>query len=103
MSRARPETAPMSEQRFPTDATPRARPDLDVRPAGGESLVHDPASGKVHVLNAMAARILQRCDGATALSTIAEEIVASTGAPRERVEIDVTRVCEDFRSKGLLL
>ena len=91
----------MSEAVLPAGAAPRARPDLDVRAAGGETLVHDPVNGKVHVLNASAARILQRCDGTTTLATIVDEIVAATGAPRERVERDLARIYADFTAKGL--
>jgi PqqD family protein of HPr-rel-A system len=81
---------------------PTARPELDVRPAGGETLVHDPTSGKVHVLNGLAARILARCDGTTSVAAVVDEIVAGTGAPRERVALDVTRLCDDFRALGLV-
>ena len=83
-------------------AAPAARVDLDVRPAGDETLVHDPASGQVHVLNAMAARILTACDGRTPLARIVDDLVAATGAERERVAADVARICAEFREKRLV-
>lgn len=84
------------------DAMPRAAAGLEIRTAGGETLVHDPATGKVHVLNAMGARVLARCTGTTALSSVVEEIVGATGAERGRVAEDVIAVCEAFRSQGLI-
>ena len=75
---------------------------LEVRAAAGESLVHDPATGKVHVLNAMAARVLGMCDGTTALSSIVDDLVAATGVERDRAAGDVLAVCSDFRTKGLV-
>jgi hypothetical protein len=42
---------------------PQAVAGLETRAAGSEELVYDPPSGRVHVLNATAARVLARCDG----------------------------------------
>lgn len=83
-------------------ALPRIRPEIVLRPAGAEALVHDPVSGRVHVLNALAARILGRLDGTTALAAIVDEIVAATGAPRERVRADVDLCYEGFIRNGLI-
>jgi coenzyme PQQ synthesis protein D (PqqD) len=83
-------------------AMPSVARNLDVRAAGNESLVHDPATGKVHVLNGVAARILGRCDGTTPLSRIVDEVAAATGADRDRVAGDVLQIYADFRDKGLL-
>ena len=75
---------------------------LETRDAGNEQLVHDPLSGNVHVLNAMAARVLQRCDGATPLARIVGDLVSTTGVDPVRAAVDVVKVCEDFRKIGLL-
>jgi hypothetical protein len=83
-------------------ARPLASPGLVVRAAGNESLVHDPVTGKVHVLNAMAARILHRCDGTTSLAEIVDELFADGAVPRERIAGDVAAVCDAFHAKGLL-
>lgn len=83
-------------------ATPQAAPGLEMRAAGGEQLVHDPTSGQVHVLNATAGRVLSRCDGATTLAQIVNDLVAATEVDAARAARDVVNVCADFRSKGLI-
>jgi GNAT superfamily N-acetyltransferase len=83
-------------------ATPLAAPGLDIRPAGGEVLVHDAATGQIHVLNATAGRVLARCDGATTLAQIVAELVAATGVDANRAARDVIAVCADFRGKGII-
>jgi hypothetical protein len=84
------------------ERTPCATAGLDVRAAGSESLVHDPSTGKVHVLNATGARVLAGCNGSTTLASIVDQIVTTTGADRARVASDVLAVCEDFRAQGLI-
>lgn len=84
------------------DEMPQAVPGIDVRPAGLDTLAYDPATGRVHVLNAFAARVLLRSDGATPLSSMIDDIVSATGADRARVERDVIAIFADFRSKDLL-
>ena len=81
----------------------RAASGLEIRTAGGESLVHDPATGKVHVLNGTAARVLGMCDGTHTLASIVEHLVATTNVERDRAAADVTAVCDDFRANGLLM
>jgi hypothetical protein len=85
------------------ERAPRATPGLEVRTAGSESLVHDPSTGKVHVLNAMGARVLAGCTGTSTLASIVDDIVTSTGAERARVTSDVLAVCDDFRAQGLIV
>jgi PqqD family protein of HPr-rel-A system len=81
---------------------PQAMAGLETRAAGSEELVYDPPSGRVHVLNATAARVLARCDGATTLAQVVGELVAATHVDPARAERDIIRVCGDFRAKGLL-
>ncbi|HEY5341870.1 MAG TPA: PqqD family protein [Candidatus Aquilonibacter sp.] len=90
------------DARSELEAMPKCVPGLEIRPAGGEQLVHDPVTGRIHVLNAMAGRVLTRCDGTTTLAQIVAEIVASTSAEAARVERDIVSVCADFREKGLI-
>lgn len=84
------------------DATPQSTPGLEIRSAGSEQLVHSSATGHVHVLNALAGRVLMRCDGKTPLRDIVDELVALTDVDRRRAERDVLDVCADFRAKGLV-
>jgi hypothetical protein len=80
----------------------QAAPGLEIKKAGGESLVHDPATGKVHVLNDTAARVLGMCDGTHTLGSIVEHLVATTNVERERATADVSAVCDNFRANGLI-
>jgi hypothetical protein len=84
-------------------ATPRRAPGLETRSAGSEQLVQNSATGHVHVLNALAGFVLERCDGATSLERIVEEIVAATDVDRARAARDVLIVCADFRTKALIV
>jgi hypothetical protein len=85
------------------DAMPQRAPGLEVRSAGSEQLVQSSATGHVHVLNALAGLVLQRCDGATPLERIVDDIVATTEVDRARAERDVLSVCADFRAKALIV
>ena len=84
------------------DATPRRTAGLEMRSAGSEQLVQHPATGQVHVLNALAGLVLRGCDGATPLARIVDDIVATAFVDRPRAERDVLSVCADFRAKDLV-
>jgi PqqD family protein of HPr-rel-A system len=75
---------------------------LEIRKAGNEVLVHDPAGGQVHVLNEVAGRILELCDGTRPQAQISAAIVAETNADAAIVEPDVAAILERFRALGLL-
>ena len=81
---------------------PRAIPGLVIRETAGEVLVHDPATGKIHILNQSGALVLRACDGAHSLEAIVDDLVAQTGAERARVTIDVATACDAFRAQGLI-
>jgi hypothetical protein len=83
-------------------ATPRIAPGLEIQAAAGEQLVHDAATGRIHVLNAAAGRVLARFDGTTSLAQIVEDLVTTTGVDADRAARDVVRVCADFRDQGLI-
>lgn len=92
----------MNAQQENLGETPRAATGIDVRPAGTDTLAYVPATGRVHVLNTLAARVLLRADGSTSVAEMVDDIVAATGADRERVSRDVIAVFADFRSRGLV-
>lgn len=75
---------------------------LEMRTAGREIIVHDPAHDKLHVLNGTAARILRMCDGKHSLERIAREISAGTGAPYDDVLSDVRAIVHRFSELQLL-
>lgn len=85
-----------------TASKPLADDKLEIRSVGDESLVHDPAKGKVHVLNLTAAKILKLCDGNHTHDDIAKALCDETGADATQVGADVDRIVEQFRGLGLV-
>jgi hypothetical protein len=75
---------------------------LEFRKAGSEVLVHHAAGGAVHVLNEVAGRILELCDGTRTESGIVETIVLETNEKAAIVGPDVAAILESFRKLGLL-
>jgi hypothetical protein len=83
-------------------SNPRAVEGIDVRHAGGDVIVHDPANDKIHILNRSAGVVLDLCDGAHATEQIAAELSERTGAPPERVLEDVQAVLASFKQLRLV-
>jgi PqqD family protein of HPr-rel-A system len=81
---------------------PKKIPELQTAMVGNEVLVHDTLHEKVHVLNAVAARILDLCDGETAPATIAALLSREYGVDTAVVERDVDATLEQFVSLRLL-
>jgi PqqD family protein of HPr-rel-A system len=81
---------------------PKKIAELQTAVVGNEVLVHDTLHGKVHVLNAVAARILDLCDGETAPATIASRLGGEYGADPSLVERDVDAALQQFASLRLL-
>jgi hypothetical protein len=75
---------------------------LDYRIAGNDVVVHDPEHERVHVLNKVAAFILQSCDGRHSAQGIADELSTHTGAPRARILADVERTLTELRALELV-
>ena len=84
-------------------ANPKKVDHLEIRTVGDEVLVHDVANGKVHVLNQVAGRVLELCDGAHSPPEIAGVIAGQTGEDIAVVGPDVDAVLEQFASFELLL
>jgi PqqD family protein of HPr-rel-A system len=81
---------------------PKQTPDLEIRTAGDEVLVHDAKQGKVHVLNASAGKILQLCDGTRTVEEIAVAVANTFLTDTERVRPDVDAALAEFKTLGLL-
>jgi hypothetical protein len=75
---------------------------LEIRKAGSEVLVHHAAGGQVHVLNEVAGRILELCDGTRSEPEIVAAIVGETGAETAIVGPDVAVILNRFRELDLL-
>ena len=81
---------------------PKQIPDLEIRTAGDEVLVHDAKAGKVHVLNASAGKILQLCDGSRTVEEIAVAVANAFLTDTERVRPDIDAALIEFKTLGLL-
>lgn len=81
---------------------PNQAPDLEIRTAGDEVLVHDTKHGEVHVLNASAGRILQLCDGTRTVEEITVAVANAFLTDTERVRPDVDASLEEFKALDLL-
>jgi hypothetical protein len=92
----------MRDTTLTLETMPQRTPGIEIRSAGSEQLVQSPATGHIHVLNALAGRLLMRCDGATTIRDLVTELVETTTVDQARAELDVLSVCASFRSKGLI-
>jgi PqqD family protein of HPr-rel-A system len=81
---------------------PKKIAELQTAIVGDEVLVHDTLHEKIHVLNAIAARILDLCDGETAPAAIAGRLSSEYGADPSVVERDVHATLQQFVSLRLL-
>ena len=83
-------------------ANPTKTQELEIRKVGDEVLVHDPALGKVHVLNATAGAVLEMCDGARSAEEIARSLCDATGTDTV-VARDVEAILREFGALRLLV
>ncbi len=83
-------------------AGPKAVSTLDVRDVRDETVVHDAASQRIHVLNRAAAAVLRMCDGRHSEEAIARELVGGDSALLVRARNDVLRILATFASLQLI-
>jgi len=84
-------------------ALPKGRKDLDQREMGGEGLLFDPHTNKVHLLNKTALSVWKGLDGETALEDLSEKIRREFAPPQDLdLERDILETIEKFRGLGLL-
>jgi pyrroloquinoline quinone biosynthesis protein D len=90
----------------PSSILPNARPRL----GRGVRLVHNEAQGgwvllapeRVFRADQIAAEIVKRCTGEASFAAIVDDLAATFGAPRERVEADVASLLQGLADKKLL-
>ncbi|MFN3659042.1 MAG: pyrroloquinoline quinone biosynthesis peptide chaperone PqqD [Pseudolabrys sp.] len=91
----------------PASLTPAAKPRLP----RGVRLTHNEAQGgwvllapeRVFKADAVTVEILKRCTGEATLAEIVDDLArAFAGAPRERIEADVTKLLAGLAEKRLL-
>jgi len=85
-----------------SDTSAPSAGELDYRTAGNDVVVHDLAHERVHVLNKVAAFILQSCDGRHSADGIADELSTRTGVSHGRVLADVERTLAELRALQLV-
>ena len=81
---------------------PLQTPQLEIRRAGADVLVHDAAHEKVHVLNETAAYVLARCNGSRSAQHIADALSTATGADPVVVLRDVEVILQEFERLQLV-
>ena len=84
------------------DAVPRLAPGVRLRedPARGTLLL---APERVISLDAIAAEVVRRCDGAASFAAIVAALAAEFDSPRERIESDVAQLLFALAEKGLIV
>jgi pyrroloquinoline quinone biosynthesis protein D len=91
-------------------AAPSITPDARPRLPRGVRLVHNEAQGgwmllapeRVFKADQIAAEVVRRCTGEASFSSIVDDLAATFGAPRERVEADVAALLQGLADKKLL-
>ena len=82
---------------------PQSRKDIVAKQLGNEMMLYDPRSDNVHVLNETSLFIWKLLDGKHSHKDIEVKIREQFEAPSDQnVLQDVTKICADFRDKGLL-
>jgi HprK-related kinase A len=67
-----------------------------------EAVLYELGSGAIHVLNASARAVWDRCDGTATLAEIADELSAAFAAEPARVRADVEAIVDELSDRGLL-
>ena len=76
----------------------------------GVRLTHSEAQGgwvllapeRIFKADAIAVEILKRCTGEATLSAIVDDLAKTFNAPRERIQVDVTKLLNGLAEKRLL-
>ena len=80
---------------------PRRAADLVIETSNDATLVHNPRTEKVHILNASAAFILARCDGQHSLQELAHALASDSRASHD-LQADVEAIFREFRNFELI-
>ncbi len=75
---------------------------VTLEPVGQEAILHDRERGRVHVVNASAARLWELCDGRATLDEIVAAFAAFYGARPDAVRADVEEALAGFRELGVV-
>jgi len=84
-------------------ASLRASPHVEAIDLGEELVLHDSATGNVHVLNITARMVWDSLQQGQPMTDIVQHICAAfDGAPADTVTADVTKIYTDFCRSGLI-
>lgn len=84
------------------DRQPRQRAELAARVIGGEAVVVDAGSSRVHELNPVATFVWERCDGTRSGWAIVDAVVEAFEVEREVAARDVAGLLRTLHERGLL-
>ena len=84
------------------NARPKRTEGVTLRRSQDEIMLYDPASDRLHYVNATAAAIWELCDGETDRSEMVAAICLLTGMLPDIVREDVDRVVSQFAQVGLV-
>jgi PqqD family protein of HPr-rel-A system len=87
---------------FAAPFQPLLRDGLVAVVAGGEAVVVDERTGRLHRFNATATAVLACIDGAATVDEIVDELATSFGADPSVVSSDVGALLAELRDAGLL-
>lgn len=86
-----------------TDWFPRRRGDVVCQSADEETLLYDPLTDAVHVLNPTALAVWELCDGRHTLSSIETHLRAQFGGTAgQDIAGDIEAVLNTFEKEGLI-
>lgn len=82
---------------------PRARKDIIISKLGAETMLYDPKTDQLHILNPTASLVWSMADGRHDLKKMAENIRRLFKVfPETPVDSDLSRLLSTWRQKGLL-
>src|SRR5690242_15028985 len=85
-----------------TQLVPSTCPGLSVNEAGEVSIVLQPQSGHIFVVNTIAKRIIELCDGQRTVGEIVEILFQEFDAPKTRIIEDLDRFFTKASEKGVV-
>lgn len=86
-----------------THKGPRRIAGVEERQAGDDLVLYEPTAGRLHVLNATAARVWRLCDGDTDPGDILARLEAEYEVGRDAdLPVDVNILLRNFHERGLI-
>jgi hypothetical protein len=105
--RRKPDDAAMTHEvpamnRETQDWKPALRSDLRLERVGGELILLDGGTERVHELNEVGTFILERCDGERTVGEIVAELVGQYAVSKKRAAQDTEALLEEMKTLGIV-